>query len=615
MSSDVNIILTILVENMRSDVNQGLHLAAVGALLNSLDFTSPNFEVDSERDAIMNAMISSTQSNVTEIRAKSYECLTKVAENFYNKITPYLQPLFNISVNAIRNDEPEVASQSMEFWYTIASDEIDILEDIADGIENVPFFRVVEQVAPSLLPVVLEAISKQSDEDCDDNNNVVDSAMALIDAMAIVLKESIVGLTFPFIKNNVTSDNWNLRNAAILVLGCIIGGPPIQTTGPIIVQAAPTLIGQLSHPILAVRSSSVWTIGRFLELYSTEWPSDTVLSLINAVASSLDDHSKVANGACLAIHNIAEQCEDIGQNSNILSTYMGQLLHKLFGLTNRADHMENNLRSSAYEAINVLVGHSAPDTTDIIVQVLQEALSRLEGGLSTLNNGDDGLSQICGTLSECLRKLEFIRFEPLITRILNVILTILNTKAHNAIHEEALVSLGYVADKMGDSFQTCGHLVIPPVIEALKKTDDYQLCIIALGAMGDIARAMGTNIFKFCDEIIQQIIEILRSTTVVRLVLEVYSLPLMMFSFVHYYGDFRVVKPHAISAFGDIALAIGPGYERYLEITLSILDQASQVTPASVDDEDEIEYVNNLREAILQTYTALIQVSLIFSFF
>lgn len=69
----------------------------------------------------------------------------------------------------------------------------------------------------------------------------------------------------------------------------------------------------------------------------------------------------------------------------------------------------------------------------------------------------------------------------------------------------------------------------------------------------------------------------------------------------------RTVKPLVISLFADIALAIEGEFERYAAIVLGILKQAGQVN-FNGDDEDLVEYINSLREAILEAYTGILQV-------
>lgn len=68
----------------------------------------------------------------------------------------------------------------------------------------------------------------------------------------------------------------------------------------------------------------------------------------------------------------------------------------------------------------------------------------------------------------------------------------------------------------------------------------------------------------------------------------------------------RSVKPQIFSVFGDVALSIGPEFKKYLDVVLQTLAQASQ---ANVDrsDYDMIDYLNELREGVLEAYTGIVQ--------
>jgi len=107
--------------------------------------------------------------------------------------------------------------------------------------------------------------------------------------------------------------------------------------------------------------------------------------------------------------------------------------------------------------------------------------------------------------------------------------------------------------------------------------------MVAVAAIGDICRAIEAQIQPYCDQIMGALLEALKDVSIN-----------------------RAVKPPVISCFGDIALAIGGGYEPYLQVSAMMLMQASS-TKAPPDDEDLIEYVNVLRQSILEAYTGIVQ--------
>lgn len=145
------------------------------------------------------------------------------------------------------------------------------------------------------------------------------------------------------------------------------------------------------------------------------------------------------------------------------------------------------------------------------------------------------------------------------------------------------MAVGTLVEVLGDGFQKYMEAFKPFLLMGLKNTAEYQVCHAAVGLVGDICRALGAKITGISDEIMEVLLGNLGNNSV-----------------------HRTVKPQILSVFGDIALAIGPEFRKYLDLVLQTLMQASQ---AQVDrsDFDMIDYLNDLREGCLEAYTGIIQ--------
>jgi importin subunit beta-1 len=124
--------------------------------------------------------------------------------------------------------------------------------------------------------------------------------------------------------------------------------------------------------------------------------------------------------------------------------------------------------------------------------------------------------------------------------------------------------------------------VIPQVISGIQNFEATSLCKVALGTLVDISVNVGSEIQKYCDQLMSALMECLKTNSV-----------------------HRSVKPVVISCLGDIALAIGGAFEPYLQVTTMLLMQAAQQL-APPDDEEMIAFINELRFAVLEAYSGIL---------
>jgi importin subunit beta-1 len=101
-SQMVNQILSAIVDGLRADRSDDIRLAAITALNNSLSYAAANFNVDVERDAIMTKICETTQCADVKVRETAFECLAKVADFYYDKLSRYVDAVFQITTAAIR---------------------------------------------------------------------------------------------------------------------------------------------------------------------------------------------------------------------------------------------------------------------------------------------------------------------------------------------------------------------------------------------------------------------------------------------------------------------------------------------------------------------------------
>uniref|UniRef100_A0A8C6XNI3 Importin N-terminal domain-containing protein n=1 Tax=Naja naja TaxID=35670 RepID=A0A8C6XNI3_NAJNA len=365
--------------------------------------------------------------------------------------------------------------------------------------------------------------------------------------------------------------------------------------------AMPTLIELMKDPSVVVRDTTAWTVGRICELLPEAAINDIYLApLLQCLIEGLSAEPRVASNVCWAFSGLAEaayEAADVADDQEpatyCLSSSFELIVQKLLETTDRPDGHQNNLRSAAYEALMEIVKNSAEDcypavqkTTLVIMERLQQVL-QMESHIQSTSDRiqfNDLQSLLCATLQNVLRKVQHHDALQISDVVMASLLRMFqSTAGSGGVQEDALMAVSTLVEVLGGEFLKYMDAFKPFLSIGLKNYAEYQVCLAAVGLVGDLCRALQSNILPFCDEVMQLLLENLGNENV-----------------------HQSVKPQILSVFGDIALAIGGEFKKYLEVVLNTLHQASQ-TQIEKSDYDMVEYLNELRETCLEAYTGIIQ--------
>ncbi|XP_008543359.1 importin subunit beta-1 isoform X1 [Microplitis demolitor] len=607
--SQSNQILTAIIHGMRgSSTSNHVKLAATRALYNSLEFTKGNFEIETERNFIMEVVCETTQSTHTQIRVAALQCLVKIMSLYYQFMEPYMGPaLFPITLEAMKSDTDEVALQGIEFWSNVAEEEVDLSMEEGEASEGGrPPSKVSRHYAKGalmfLVPVLIQKLTKQEEFDDEDDWNPSKSAGVCLMLLASCCEENIVPHVLPFVTENIKNPDWRFRDAALMAFGSILGGLEPSTLKPLVEQAMPTLIELMYDVSVVVRDTAAWTFGRICEIIPEAAINETYLKpLLESLANGLHAEPRVAANVCWAFTGLAEASYEAAETEDgqqpetyCMSAFFDYIVQKLLETTDRPDGAQANLRSAAYEALMEMVKNSPRDcyvtvqkTTMVILERLQQVL-QMETHIQ--NHSDraqyhDLQSLLCATLQSVLRRVTPEDAPRISDAIMTALLSMFSSNSGKVggVQEDALMAVSTLVEQLGEGFLKYMEAFKPFLCMGLKNHAEYQVCGAAVGLTGDICRALKSKVLPYCDDIITLLLENLRNNTV-----------------------HRSVKPQILSVFGDIALSIGPEFKKYLEVVLQTLVEASQ-TDVDRNDYDMIDYLNELRVGVLEAYTGIIQ--------
>ncbi|KAF7459122.1 Importin subunit beta-1 [Cryptosporidium felis] len=603
-----NQILTAIVQGM-NDPDSETALAATKSFYFALYFARNNFSNEMERNLIFQVLctLCGTEGNKRDLlRTAAYECLVSIASEYYEYLGPYLSVLTPMTIKGIKGVYEPVSICCVEFWNTVADIEIEFsLEDEHNSISvNTNCMHYIRQVQSILIPVMLETLLRQNDDDSDfESWTVAKAAGACLTLCSQLLGDNILEPTLGFIHSNFSHSNWHNREAAVLAYGSILEGPSIQKMQPIVETSVANLCQALNDTVVAVRDTCAWTIGRIVTFHpSTIFPllglppsqksiehTNGLLSLL--LQKLLADDSRVCTNICWVIHQIAETSQSVDGGQKILDIWFPFIVQSLIQAFKREVSDENNMKQACFNALSMIIANSGIDNDLNLINLAHELILGEEIGLKQLMEKNPiprsdvtilTIQLVCGALYALTTKLGkrlTLQYSQILLRLYFELLR------QGGATEESLLSLTSLIVAMSHDFSPYVGECVSLVVPLIQCHDELETCKISIELMGDLVRSVGKGIKPCLEMTVQTLCTLLAKNDV----------------------D-RKVKPLAITALGDMSMNLGDDYIPYISSTLQLFQQASvtQYNDGPINSEDWIEYLGELRESVLQGYTGIV---------
>uniref|UniRef100_A0AC35FYU5 Importin beta n=1 Tax=Panagrolaimus sp. PS1159 TaxID=55785 RepID=A0AC35FYU5_9BILA len=309
---------------------------------------------------------------------------------------------------------------------------------------------------------------------------------------------------------------------------------------------------------------------------------DVLRDLVPALFKAMEQEHRVVFNACRALTIVVKAAYQISKDQGtveteepetyILSPVFEEMIKRLIIKLDCANAGENNLRISGYEALMELIKNSPKDCYLHIQQYAMDVLQRLQ---HVLGIEGDAISSIADS-------------------VLSALLQIMQRCPDTAyVKDGALMAVSTLIEVMGVNFAKYMEQFKPLLCNALGTHEEHQICQAAIGVISDLCHALKKEvrhafedkIAPLMDDMVSLLLQILQDANVK-----------------------HAVKPLVVGFFGDIAIALGPNYNRYLNYTVEYLMNAvnaAQITNS--DDLEQVEYAESLRDNCISCFTGIVQ--------
>ena len=172
-------------------------------------------------------------------------------------MTHYFAKIAEVTAKAAMQDDSKVGAQGIEFWTTLAEEEL-VRE--RKGAHLMNYIKNCKDDLISLLLNGIKNVSIEDDDDDDEEWGVNMSSGCCLQKVSLLLRNEVIQPVIGFVSSNILDQNWKNRYAALIALGAIAEGPEKPAFANILESSITNLLNMYSDSSLKVREAISWVI-------------------------------------------------------------------------------------------------------------------------------------------------------------------------------------------------------------------------------------------------------------------------------------------------------------------------------------------------------------------
>lgn len=383
-----------------------------------------------------------------------------------------------------------------------------------------PYYNFSRVATNEVVPVLLLLLTKQDEDAADDEYNISRAAYQCLQLYAQAVGAVIIPPVIQFVEENLRSEDWHERDAAVSAFGAIMEGPDTKVLETIVKPGMQPLISMMDDPSVHVKDSTAYALGRITESCSEAIdPAQHLDPLVRSLFAGLISTPKMAASCCWALMNLAERFGgDSNSAQNLLTPHFNQSVHNLLQVTGPLDQ-EATVRTAAYEVLNVWVQNAANESLKAVADLLDVIIQRLEGTIpmqSQVVSVEDKITleemqtSLCTVLQAIVQRLDK-EIAPQGDRVMQTLLQLLHgLGSKSSVPDAVFAAISALANAMEEDFSKYMEAFAPFLYNALGNIEEPSLCAMAIGLVSDITRSLGERAQPYCNDFMNYLLNNLR---------------------------------------------------------------------------------------------------------